>query len=161
LIVRDYLLSLWSGAFMPIAFPELGMLLGANGRQDRPASPLELIDRIQSGLPVTVLERVCRFVAPSDASFKYRIVSRATLNRRRKARGARLSSAESERLARIARVWVFAREVWGSDAEARAFLFRPHMMLEGRTPIEVAVGTNMGAELVEDILGRLRYGSAG
>jgi putative toxin-antitoxin system antitoxin component (TIGR02293 family) len=103
---------------------------------------------------------VSRSIAPTDANFKYRVVSRATLDRRRKSEGKRLSPEESERLARIAKLWAFAREVWRSDEEARAFLFRPHMLLEGRQPIEVAVKTEIGARLVEDILGRLEYGSA-
>ena len=145
---------------MSTEFEEVAGMLGIKGRKDHPASPFDVIQRIQDGLPIAVLDRICRFVAPSDAGFKFRIVSRATLDRRRKARGARLSSDESDRLARIAKVWAFAREVWGSDEDARAFLFRPHMMLEGRTPMEVAVRTDMGARLVEDILGRLKYGSA-
>ncbi len=34
------------------------------------------------------------------------------------------------------------------------------MMLEGRRPVDVVLATDMGARLVEDILGRLKYGSA-
>lgn len=55
---------------------------------------------------------------------------------------------------------VLAREVWGSDEAARAFLFRPHPMLEGRRPIDVVLANEFGRSLVEGILGRLQYGSA-
>jgi putative toxin-antitoxin system antitoxin component (TIGR02293 family) len=125
-------------------------------------SSLDLADAIESGLPVTALDRVSRFIAPTDASFKYRLVSKATLARRRNIRAHRsqLSPEESGRLARVALVWAVARDVWGDDESARAFLFRAHPLLKQRTPIEMALGTDLGARLVEDILGRLRHGSA-
>lgn len=145
---------------MPVVLEDVAGILGIKGRENFPASPFDVIARIEHGLPIAALERVSKFVAPSDANFKYLIVARPTLDRRRKSQGRRLSSDESEKLARIAKVWTFAREVWGNDDEARAFLFRAHTMLEGRTPIVVALKTDMGARLVEDILGRLKYGSA-
>nr|WP_294566564.1 antitoxin Xre/MbcA/ParS toxin-binding domain-containing protein [uncultured Rhodopila sp.] len=73
---------------------------------------------------------------------------------------ARLSPEEGAKVARIAEVWTLARQVWGSDDAARAFLFRPHPMLEGQRPIDVALANEFGRPLVEGILGRLQYGSA-
>ena len=67
---------------------------------------------------------------------------------------------ESGRRARAARVWAFAREVWGGDEEARGFMLRPHAILDGRRPLDVALATEPGGQLVEDLLGRLKYGSA-
>lgn len=72
----------------------------------------------------------------------------------------RLSSDEGMRLARLARVWGLALEVWQTEAEARDFLFRPHAMLEDRRPIDVVIQSEIGGELVLDILGSLKYGSA-
>jgi putative toxin-antitoxin system antitoxin component (TIGR02293 family) len=144
---------------MTATFEEVAGLLGLKGRADRPTSPLEIIERIQKGLPITALDRVSHFVAPSDANFKYLIISRATFARRKK-QHEKLSVDESDRVVRLAKVWGIARDVWGSDEEARAFLFRPHMMLEGRRPVDLVLATDMGARLVEDILGRLKYGSA-
>ena len=145
---------------MSMFLEKIADILGVKAHEGRLASPFEVIHRIESGLPIAVLDRVSKSVAPADANFKYLIVPRPTLDRRRKSNDRRLSSDESERLARIAKVWTFAREVWGSDEGARAFLFRPHAILEGRTPMEVSLKTDMGARLVEDILGRLQYGSA-
>src|SRR5260370_3546833 len=138
-------------------FEEIAGVLGLRQRGSRPASPFEFIERIENGLPLAALEHLCRFVAPSDTNFKHLIVSRATLARRKK-RHDKLSAEESDRLVRLAKVWTFAREVWGSDDEARAFLFRPPMILEGRRPIDVVLGTEMGPLLVQAILGRLRNG---
>lgn len=72
----------------------------------------------------------------------------------------RLSPDEGAKVVRLAEVWALAREVWGSDAEARGFLFRPHPMLEGRRPIDVVLANEFGRPLVEGILGGLQYGSA-
>jgi putative toxin-antitoxin system antitoxin component (TIGR02293 family) len=126
----------------------------------RPITTLEMIDRIQDGLPVAALYRVSEVVAPGDANFKFQIVSRATLARRRNRPSARLTADESDRLARLAKVWSCATRVWRGDEGARAFLFRPHPLLARRTPIELALTTDLGARLVEDILGRLEHGSA-
>ncbi len=132
-----------------------------------PLLPTSLMHEVEKGLPLTALDRVAKAVAPDDAQFAFRMVSRATLARRRKALSmarhaatARLSADESARVARLAGVWALAREVWGSDEEARAFLFRPHPILEGRRPVDVVLANEFGRPLVEGLLGRLQYGSA-
>jgi putative toxin-antitoxin system antitoxin component (TIGR02293 family) len=122
-------------------------------------SPFALISRIEDGLPIGALERVSELVAPGDAQFKYRLIPKATYERRKKA-AHRLSSEEGTRLARLARVWSLADAVWESGDAARDFLFRPHPMLEDRRPIDVVIQNEFGAEMVIDILGRLKYGSA-
>ena len=104
------------------------------------------------GLPLTALDRVARAVAPGDAGFTFRMVPRATLARRRKVlatarnvAAARLSADESARVARLAEVLGAGARGSGSDEEARAFLFRPHPMLEGRHPIDVVLANEFGA----------------
>jgi putative toxin-antitoxin system antitoxin component (TIGR02293 family) len=77
-----------------------------------------------------------------------------------RAQEAVLSPAEGAKVARLAEVWAMARKVWGSDEEARAFLFQPHPMLENLRPIDVVLADEFGRPLVEQILGRLQYGSA-
>lgn len=72
----------------------------------------------------------------------------------------RLSPEESARVARLRKVWKNALKVWGNENSARAFLFRPHPLLEGRLPIDVVLTTEFGGPAVEDILGRLQFGSA-
>ena len=125
----------------------------------REASPVALIVRIEHGLPVKAVDRVAHLIAPDDAHFKYRLVPKATLERR-KTTTHKLSPEEGARLARLARVWSAARDVWGSDDEARDFLFRPHPMAEDNRPIDLAIRSEFGAELIVDILGGLKYGSA-
>ena len=133
-------------------------VLGLPPKEQAARSPFGLIQRIENGLPLDALERVARLLAPGDAQFKYRLVPKATFERRKSSR--RLSSDEGTRLARLARVWSLALDVWGSDDEARDFLFRPHPMMEDRRPIDVVIQSEFGAEMVLDILGGLKYGSA-
>lgn len=123
----------------------------------QPQAPLDLIHLIDRGLPLTALDRVAETIA-GDTSFKYRIVPKASLARRRQTH--RLSADESERLARIARIWVAARAVWGSDEETRAFLNRPHPLLGDHRPLDLVVTSEMGAQLVDEVLGRLQFGTA-
>ncbi|ABI55847.1 conserved hypothetical protein [Alkalilimnicola ehrlichii MLHE-1] len=115
--------------------------------------------RIASGLPLRSIERVHKIVAPRYREFSTLIITKQTLGRRRKKREP-LSRTESERLARIARVWSMAKDVYKDEDLARAFLSRPHQMLQGRVPLEVATETEYGADAVVEILGRLKYGSA-
>lgn len=132
--------------------------------QDRAMSLLGLATEVDRGLPLSALDRVARQVAPDDSGFAFRMVPRATLARRRKVTdqgdASRLSPDEGAKVARLAEVWALAREVWGSDEEARAFLFRPHAMLDERRPVDVVLANEFGRPLVEGILGGLQYGSA-
>lgn len=132
--------------------------LGVKGRENQGTSPFVLISEIEKGLPVGALDRLSAELAPGRTDFKYRIVPRATYMRRN--RSGHLSSRESAQLARLARIWEFAKLVWGSPEEARAFMFRTHPMLEDRPPVDVVVQSEIGSRLVEDVLGRLAYGSA-
>lgn len=98
-------------------------------------------------------------MAPDDTGFAYRLVPRATLSRRRSRNTPRLTPEESARVARVASVWAFAKDVWNSDEDARRWLFEPHMMLDNRLPIDVVLASEFGRPLVEGILGRLKYGT--
>jgi putative toxin-antitoxin system antitoxin component (TIGR02293 family) len=137
---------------------EVADVLGLPAKELEARSPVGLISRIEHGLPVKTLDRVAHLLAPNDAQFKYRLVPKATLDRRKTAR--RLSLQEGTRLARLARVWSLAREVWQSDQDARDFLFRAHPMAEDKRPIDLVIQSEFGAELIVDILGRLKYGTA-
>jgi putative toxin-antitoxin system antitoxin component (TIGR02293 family) len=142
------------------ALLEVRDILGLRSIRPGPASSqLQLVDLAERGFPVSTLDQISKRIAPGDASFKYRIVSKATLARA-KAGSSRLSSAQSTLVARLAKIWALARTVWGSDEATRDFLLRQHQLLEGRRPIDVAIENELGGELVREILGRLQNGSA-
>jgi putative toxin-antitoxin system antitoxin component (TIGR02293 family) len=114
---------------------------------------------VERGLPLSALDRVAHAVAPGDSSFAHRLVPRATLARRRAQASARLTPDESARVARLASVWAFAKDVWQDDEQARGFLSRPHPELGMRRPMDVVLAGELGRPLVEAILGRIKYGT--
>src|SRR3546814_12146172 len=64
---------------------------------------LGLADSIESGLPVSALDHLADEFAPNDLRFKFRLIPKATLDRRKKSASRRLTSGEGDRLARIPR----------------------------------------------------------
>jgi putative toxin-antitoxin system antitoxin component (TIGR02293 family) len=140
---------------------EIGDILGiaTGGSKNKTPSLMRWVDLAERGFPVSALDQISKRIAPSDVTFKYRIVPKATLART-KSRAARLSSTQSTIIARLAKIWSLARAIWGSDEAARSFLLRQHQLLDGRRPIDVAIENELGAELVREILGRLQNGSA-
>jgi len=57
--------------------------------------------------------------------------------------------------ARVKRVIGRALEVWPSEEDAEAFLCQPHPLFDGRRPIDMARASEVGAQAVLGILGRL------
>ena len=135
-----------------LAVNDVADVLGLPAKETAARSPFGLISRIEHGLPLAALERVAHLLAPGDAQFKYRLVPKATYERRKIAH--RLSSEEGTRLARVARVWSLALAVWGNEGDARDFLFRPHPMIEDKRPIDAVIQNEFGAEMIIDILGK-------
>lgn len=75
---------------------------------------------------------------------------------RRREQGA-LTAEESDRLARVARVTDRAVDAFGDAEQAKAWLRTPNRALHGAAPFDL-LGTDSGAELVTDELGRIEYG---
>jgi putative toxin-antitoxin system antitoxin component (TIGR02293 family) len=136
----------------------LAALLGVKSK-GRVADTLDLAKAVSSGLSVEVVDRLCKLVGPDDSKLRHLIVPKATLARRHRGPG-RLSAEESNRLARLARLWAFAFDVWKSAAAAQRFLAEPHPLLRGRVPRELAIESDIGARAVEDLLGGLKFGTA-
>jgi putative toxin-antitoxin system antitoxin component (TIGR02293 family) len=123
------------------------------GRRIRSIDDLE--KTISHGLPKRALRLTAERVStsPGDARrIMFRIVPEATFKRR-----TRLSTAESERTERLARVIAAAEYVWNDREDAREWLTKPHPEFGKRTPLESA-RTELGARRVEDLLDRLFYG---
>ncbi|MEA2904332.1 MAG: hypothetical protein QOI12_1719 [Alphaproteobacteria bacterium] len=136
----------------------LAALLGLKPKKTQ--GPFALADEVSRGLSVEAVDRVCDKIAPDDAGLRHRIIPKATLARRRRAPGRRLTRDESDRVARLARIWELAMDVWKSEDAARRFLGLPHPLLRNRAPREFAIESELGARAVEDLLGGLKYGTA-
>lgn len=120
---------------------------------------LDFSAEIQRGFPVSAVNALRKVMAPGMPEFEALIASASTLKRHRRDRKP-LNADQSERLAQLAEVWAMALDVYKDEATARTFLQRPHQLLHGRTPLEVAAESWAGARTVEQILGRLKYGTA-
>jgi putative toxin-antitoxin system antitoxin component (TIGR02293 family) len=140
---------------MATALQDVEVLLGVGA--ERVGSPLSLADSVEAGLPVSAVDHIAAALAPGDSAFKYRIVPKATLERRRKAR-SRLTREEGNRVARLGKVFEAAVSIYRDPARAREFLTRRHVMLENRAPLDVALATGPGADAVVNLLGRAAYG---
>ncbi|SAL86820.1 antitoxin [Caballeronia choica] len=121
-----------------------------------PHSVAELDEQVRVGLPKSALKEGVEHAtrsAEERRALLSRIVPEATFKRRRD----RLSPDESEKTERLARIVATAQYVWDSEDDAREFLNAPHPMLEGRSPLDVAL-TELGARRVEELLWTLFYG---
>lgn len=118
----------------------------------------DLAVAIGAGLPRTALGRLARALAPADTHFKFRLVPQAVLAEQRGAK--RLTPEQSALLARVARAFSFALEIYVDPEKARRFLFGPHMILGNQAPIDVILDADDGADRVIQLLGRAAYGGA-
>jgi putative toxin-antitoxin system antitoxin component (TIGR02293 family) len=139
---------------MATVIEEVETLLGVPTKEA--GAPLAVARSIEGGLSVAAVERVAKALAPDDAGFKFRIVPKSTLERRRKAK-QRLTSDEGNKVARLAKVYSMAMGIYRDETKVRAFLMSPHMMLENETPIDVALATGPCADAVINLLGRAAF----
>ena len=119
--------------------------------------PDDLARLVRNGLPaisVTILAKQLR-LGNSVLGQKLGIPQR-TLTRRL-SHASRLTPAESDRTVRIARVYANAVEMLGEQEKAIAWLGTANRALGGDRPLDV-LDTDVGARMVEDILGRIAYG---
>jgi putative toxin-antitoxin system antitoxin component (TIGR02293 family) len=127
--------------------------LGKEIKSDRDLEKLVI-----SGLPSESVKIVVDRIYPDASTQYYEVVPRSTLNRKLSDKSP-LPIQYSEKLERLARIYAFALEVWESEEDAREFMSKSHPMLDNRTPFAACM-TELGARQVEQILGRLLFGSA-
>ena len=122
------------------------------------ADPLALADAIAEGLAPEAADALAMILG--RAAVVGPVIPEATLRRKRLA-GERLPREMSERLYEIGRVLDAAARVWHGDADAIGrFLNRPHPLLNGRTPLDVARTSSAGADAVIDLVRRADAGFA-
>jgi putative toxin-antitoxin system antitoxin component (TIGR02293 family) len=116
-----------------------------------------IIEKIKIGLPMSAFDNFRHQIDLSERALSDTMdISKRTLTRRKK--DGRLSSLESERLVRLARLFDKATEVFGNDAGIAAQWFKtPARGLGGKTPLTMA-GTELGAQEVNALLVRIEHG---
>jgi putative toxin-antitoxin system antitoxin component (TIGR02293 family) len=118
-------------------------------------SEMQFFDQVNQGLPVRALESLLDAHLLSKEEAARLIVSPRRLARRKKP--TRLTTEESDRLARVARLISYTIAVFDDEQKAAQWLRRPNRALHQKTPIEL-LGTDSGARLVEAGLARIEHG---
>lgn len=123
----------------------------------RAHTTLELLKRLEAGVPFTCVERFQRRLAlPMGEVAALLQIPPRTLTRR-KSEG-RLQPDESDRLLRASRLFQLATELFEGDTDlARAWFSAPKKALSGKPPLEF-IRTEVGAREVENFIGRLEHG---
>jgi putative toxin-antitoxin system antitoxin component (TIGR02293 family) len=117
----------------------------------------EMREAIRQGFPPAVVKELMRASGLTLKELANALdLSPRSLQRRR--RTGRLRRYESDRLYRLARVVALADEFLGDHERAVRWLKRPNRALGGTAPV-TALDTELGARQVENILGRIAYGS--
>lgn len=134
----------------------IAALLGIEDPHD--IDDVALADRVSRGLPAKAAAGLIEVLG--KAIVVGGIIPEATYRRNQKARKA-LSREMSERLYEVGRVVEAAKRSHAGDIDAaRSFLSRPHPLLDGRTPLELARSSSAGAEAVVGLLRRADAGFA-
>lgn len=122
-----------------------------------PSGRTDLIDATRKGLPARSADRLAQAGGLSAAQLAAALgVSTRTLARKKDR--SKLSSVESDRAIRLARVLALALDVFDKRKTAAiAWLHEPLVALGGKAPVDF-LDTDAGLRRVEQILTRLDYG---
>lgn len=125
------------------------------------ATDLSLVAAIERGLPVSAANAIVSSLDPAGETLQVTaLVPKATYHRAKKLRQP-LSRDLSERLLAFARVAAEALRLYGGDtAKTLAFLRSEHSMLGGRSPMDLAITSTAGADLVLKLMWRADAGVA-
>ena len=154
--------SKWYGDAGQVEAPlllALEFMGGSDVFTDCPASRTELHHVILQGVPGKALDRlISNVVVLSPEQVGEAVgVSTRTLRRRREAPEAPLSPEQGGRAFRFAELLARAAVIFGGQEEAERWFDTPAMGLDQQKPIDL-IATQVGAQLVDEFLGRLEHG---
>ncbi len=114
--------------------------------------------RVADGFPMKAVAALAELVGRSR--LEGRVASEATLHRHRKS-GRALSRNHSERVYGLVRVLdAVGRAFHGDVARIDDFLDRPHPLLDGESPLDMATSSSAGADVVLNLVRRAEAGVA-
>lgn len=127
----------------------------ALGRSIR--KPNDLAQLIRDGIPVDSVTALAQHLHLGHSAISQILgIPQRTLTRRL-SQGSLLTSAESDRTVRMARLYAHAAEMLGDREKAVDWLSTANRALGGEKPLDL-LDTDTGARMVEDVLGRIAYG---
>lgn len=119
--------------------------------------PDDLARLVRDGLPASSVTALAQKLHLGNSALSRKLgIPQRTLTRRLSQQSP-LTSAESDRTVRMARVYANAVEMIGDPGKAVAWLGTPNRALGGERPLD-QLDTDVGAQMVDDILGRIAYG---
>jgi len=136
-------------------YQEVASVLGL--RRGKRSGSLDIARSIEKGFPSSSIDRLKQDLGITDRLLSTLIGRTAKTVGRMRAERSRLSPIVSDRLFRIARVYVLAIEVFEDPTAAREWLQSPQIGLNNRTPLDL-LATEAGAQAVKDLLTRIEYG---
>jgi putative toxin-antitoxin system antitoxin component (TIGR02293 family) len=121
-----------------------------------PRSSLDWVSIVRGGISATAVDALVRSIRISQTELSAALgIPERTLIRRK--REGALSSEESAKVVRLARLVQRAEEVFENLDVSVDWLKSANSSLSGQTPLSL-VDTEIGAELVMDTLGRIEQG---
>jgi putative toxin-antitoxin system antitoxin component (TIGR02293 family) len=111
---------------------------------------------IECGLPLSTLEEFSAYSGIAVKELLEVVIPARTLKHRRQ-RNEPLNLDESDRLARVARMYELAVKVFGDPEKAKRWLTKPKMRFEERTPLSM-MRTGLGGQGVEEMLYQIDEG---
>ena len=114
------------------------------------------LQTVEAGVPLATL---ASFVEASGLRFGdiYEIVIPARTLKHRRARNEALTADESDKFARLVRVYDQAVKVFGEREKALRWLNHPKHRFDERTPVQM-LRTEVGGRMVEEMLGQIEHG---
>ena len=122
----------------------------------RPTS--DVVQKIRAGIPAEAFIQIADRLdlSQEELATKLGLVAR-TIHRKRKA-SETLSSADSEKVMRVARIWNSARDLFTTDEAIAQWLTTPAVPLGHVPPLDL-LDTDVGAADVEGFIKGLAYGN--
>ena len=151
---------MWYSADMAAVEERTVEILGVKSpKGGRSRQALRLV--VDMGLRVNAFASVVDYadITRSDLAHAANIPLR-TVQRRENSHAGKFERDESDRLARVARLYAIAEDVLGSREHAQRWMKTPNRALDGARPLD-ELDTEIAAREVEDLLGRIRYGVFG
>jgi len=117
----------------------------------------DLAHLVRKGLPATSVTALAEKLHVANAVLSRKLgIPQRTLTRRLSQR-RHFTQAESDRIMRVARILAHAVEMLGDEEKSAEWLRTPNRALGGGQPLD-QLDTDVGARMVEDVLGRIAYG---
>lgn len=137
---------------------EIIKVLGSPKELSRAGHSLpELVTATRNGFPATVVPHLSRRLAMDRKQVTDLVgIADRTLARRLAGHGV-LTALQSDRILRLARIFVFTMDVIGDEDKAARWLRTPNAAIGGQNPMDL-LDTDLGVQTVTSVLGRIAHG---